>query len=76
MILEVLHILEGEINLREETRVAQQARQGVTSKEHQTEATRLSDVQDALRERVDKSDYSYRRATRWCTDVLRMTSLC
>jgi hypothetical protein len=52
--LEVLQILEGEVNLREETRVAEQAKAAVTSQEHETQARKLSVTQDALRERVDK----------------------
>ena len=53
IILEVLQILEGEVNLREETRVAEQARPGQVAEEHKTEATRLSQSQDALKVRVD-----------------------
>jgi hypothetical protein len=53
IILEVLQILEGEVNLREETRVAEQARPGIANEEHKTEATRLSQSQDALKVRVD-----------------------
>ncbi|MEZ6068098.1 MAG: hypothetical protein R3B90_20830 [Planctomycetaceae bacterium] len=51
--LEVLQILEGEINLREETRVAEQARPAVESEVHQQSANRLSESQDTLRQRVD-----------------------
>jgi hypothetical protein len=54
IILEVLQILEGEVNLREETRVAEQAKAAVTSQEHQTQARKLSATQDGLRDRVDK----------------------
>ncbi len=54
MILEVLKILEGEVNLREETRVAQQAKEGVSKDEHMSEAIRLSETQDLLRDRVDQ----------------------
>lgn len=53
IVLEVLQILEGEVNLREETRVAEQAREAVSAKEHGDEADRLSEVQDELRDRVD-----------------------
>jgi hypothetical protein len=53
IVLEVMQILEAEVNLREETRVAQQARSAVTPEEHQREADRQSQVQGGLRERVD-----------------------
>lgn len=52
--LEVLQILEGEINLREETRVTEQARPAVPVDDHKAEATRLSGTQNELKERVDK----------------------
>lgn len=52
--LEVLQVLEAEVNLREETRVAEQARPALESKLHQEQATQLAQTQDGLRERVDK----------------------
>ena len=52
--LEVLQILEGEVNLREETRVAEQARAALASEEYGKQAGKLSKTQDGLRERVDK----------------------
>lgn len=54
IVLEVLQILEGEVNLREETRVAEQARPAVSTEDHLKAAETLSDGQDGLRERVDK----------------------
>ncbi|MFV0444147.1 MAG: hypothetical protein ACK5Q5_11310 [Planctomycetaceae bacterium] len=54
IVLEVLQILEGEVNLREETRVAEQARPAVVAEKHKDEAQRLSDSQDGLRDRTDK----------------------
>jgi len=54
IVLEVLQILEAEINLREETRVAQQAKAGVRPKKHAAEGRRLSKVQTTLDERVIK----------------------
>lgn len=54
VILEVLRILEGEVNLREATRVAEQAKNGVTPSEHAKEGTRLSEIQDALGVRTTK----------------------
>ncbi len=50
----MLKILEGEVNLREETRVAEQARPGVKDDVHMGEAIRLSEVQDLLRDRTDQ----------------------
>lgn len=52
--LEVLQILEAEVNLREETRVAEQARSATTEEDHKSEGRRLADTQDTLRDRVDK----------------------
>lgn len=54
IVLEVLQILEGEVNLREETRVAEQAKAAVEAKQHTDEAKRLSDQQDVLEGRVVK----------------------
>lgn len=52
--LEVLQILEAEVNLREETRVAEQARNAITSEEHLQQAHALSETQEQLRVRIDK----------------------
>jgi hypothetical protein len=52
IVLEVLKILEGEVNLRDETRVAEQAQQGVAPEEHEEEATRLAETQESLAGRV------------------------
>ena len=54
IVLEVLQILEGEVNLREETRVAEQAKPAVTVEQYDETAARLVETQDGLRERVDK----------------------
>ncbi len=54
LVLEAMKILEAEVNLREETRVAEQARTAVTADEHEAEAHRLSEDQEALRVRVVK----------------------
>ena len=52
LVLEVLQILEGEINLREETRVAEQARPALESSEHHKRADGLSTTQKVLDKRV------------------------
>jgi hypothetical protein len=52
IVLEVLKILESEINLREETRVAQQAKAATEENNYSTEAKRLTEVQDGLDVRV------------------------
>jgi hypothetical protein len=49
-----MQILEAEINLREETRVAQQVRGGLTSEEYSGVARPLSERQNVLSERVVK----------------------
>jgi hypothetical protein len=54
IVLEVLQILEGEVNLREETRVAEQAKAAVDAEEHKNEAVRQSGVQAELKVRVEK----------------------
>lgn len=54
IILEVLQILEGEVNLREETRVAEQAREGIEADKFADEASRLSESQQTLETRVHK----------------------
>ncbi len=54
LVLEVLQILEGEVNLREETRVAEQARPALASEDHRKQAGKLSGTQESLRDRVDK----------------------
>jgi hypothetical protein len=54
IVLEVLQILEAEINLREETRVAQQSKPAVEKEQYDKQAAALSKTQDGLRDRVDK----------------------
>ncbi|HEV3004871.1 MAG TPA: hypothetical protein VGX78_10440 [Pirellulales bacterium] len=48
-----MQILEAEINLREETRVAEQARAGLEAAEHAAQAKALAATQDELRGRVE-----------------------
>ncbi len=50
--LEVLQILEAEVNLREETRVAEQAKPALPEDEYGDQADKLSDTQEGLGERV------------------------
>ena len=52
--LEVLQILEAEVNLREDTRVAEQAKRAIAKEEHARQADALSKTQSKLRERIDK----------------------
>ena len=54
VVLEVLQLLEGEVNLREQTRVAEQARPAVPEDKHTETADQLSDTQDGFRKRMDK----------------------
>jgi hypothetical protein len=54
IILEVLQILEAEINLREETRVAEQARTAQEATKYGAEAERLSKSQTKIDDRVVK----------------------
>jgi hypothetical protein len=54
IVLEVLQILEAEVNLREETRVAEQARPAIVAEEHRKQAGKLAASQRTLHERIDK----------------------
>ncbi len=54
IVLEVLQILEAEVNLREDTRVAQQARPALEAEEYGRQARKLSNTQEGLTERVVK----------------------
>ena len=54
LVLEALQILEGEVNLREETRVAQQAMPALLADDHKRQAGKLSGTQKGLNDRVDK----------------------
>ena len=54
IVLEVLQILEGEVNLREETRVGEQARGALSADDYGRQALELSKSQDGLKVRVDK----------------------
>ena len=52
IVLECLRILESEINLREETRVAEQARSAIEEKDHEREAERLTESQGEIATRT------------------------
>jgi hypothetical protein len=52
IVLEVLLILENEISLRDETRVAEQAKLAVSKDQRAGQTQKLSKTQDALRDRV------------------------
>jgi hypothetical protein len=52
IVLEVMQILEGEINLREETRVAEQAKPAMAADLYVQQAERLSKTQYGLQDRV------------------------
>jgi hypothetical protein len=54
IVLEVLQILEAEVNLREETRVAEKAKAAVGAEKHKESAFALSEKQGTLTERVSK----------------------
>ena len=54
IVLEVLQILEGEVNLREETRVAEQAKPALAADEFGKQAAKLSETQKGLQTRVEK----------------------
>jgi hypothetical protein len=54
IVLEVLQVLEAEINLREDTRVAQQARAATEKEQYAKHAAGLSKTQRALQDRIEK----------------------
>jgi hypothetical protein len=54
IVLEVLQILEAEVNLREDTRVTQQAKPAVEKEQYAQQADGLSKTQHQLQDRVDK----------------------
>ena len=54
IVLEVLQILEAEVNLRNDTRVAQQARAAQEAEEFAKGARKLSNVQEGITDRVVK----------------------
>jgi len=54
IVLEVLQILEAEVNLREETRVAEQARPAVKAEEHKRQGSKLSTTQNGIEDRTGK----------------------
>jgi hypothetical protein len=54
IVLEVLQILEAEVHLREDTRVAQQARPALEQAKYTEQAVALSQRQRKLQERIDK----------------------
>jgi hypothetical protein len=53
IVLEAMRILEGEIALREDTRIAEQAKPAIQIEEHAEHAAQLSETQDKLRVRTD-----------------------
>jgi hypothetical protein len=54
LVLEALQILEKEVNLREETRVAQQARPALKADDFKQQGQKLSESQKGLNDRVDQ----------------------
>lgn len=54
IVLEVLQVLEAEVNLRDETRVAEQARTAVAAEDHEKAALKLSETQEGLKVRIRK----------------------
>ncbi len=54
IVLEVLQILEAEVNLREETRVAEQSKSAVKADEHKKQALKLSGTQKSIEDRTEK----------------------
>ena len=48
-----MKILEKEIDLREETRTAEQAREGITAEKHLVTANSLADTQDEIADRAE-----------------------
>lgn len=55
LVLEVMQILEGEVNLREQTRVAEQARPARQASQHLQAVEDLWQTQEVLRQRTDQA---------------------
>ena len=53
VVLEVLKILDDEVRLREQTRVAEQRRPVVTDTDHMNDANRLGELQESYQNRID-----------------------
>lgn len=68
IVLEVLQILEAEVNLREETRVAEKARPALETAKHAEQANGLSKTQDELQVRVVKVNQRIRELPDSATD--------
>ncbi len=56
IVLEVLQLLEGEVNLREQTRVAEQSRPAVGDTIHMETANRLAQTQGEFQKRAERRD--------------------
>jgi hypothetical protein len=54
IVLEVLQILEAEVALRDETRVAEQAKTAIEPDDHRSGAESLAEIQGAINQRVVK----------------------
>jgi hypothetical protein len=54
IVLEVLQVLEAEVHLREDTRVAEQARPALAREKYVHQAAALSQTQHKLQDRIDK----------------------
>ncbi|WP_182866346.1 hypothetical protein [Stieleria mannarensis] len=53
LVVEVLRVLQAEVTLREQTRVAEQGREAMARADYVSEAIRLSESQDVVRDRLD-----------------------
>ncbi|MCC9599726.1 hypothetical protein LOC67_04065 [Stieleria sp. JC731] len=54
VVLEVLRVLKSEVDLREETRQAERGRKAMAADDYASEAIRLSESQDSIRDRLDQ----------------------
>lgn len=54
IVLEVLRVLKSEVDLREETRQAERGREAMKPNDYASEAIRLSESQDLIRDRLDQ----------------------
>jgi hypothetical protein len=75
IVLEVLKILEGEVNLREETRVAEQARPALVKEEYGKRAGGLSKTQGGLEKRVKDVTQQIRELPRAESQFVREVQL-
>ena len=76
LVLEAMQILEGEMNLREDTRVAEQAKPALEATKYKVQAEQLSGTQKGLTEPRRQAGRSDSRPSRWRERIWHTKSDC